>query len=96
MTKILKEYRIHPAELTQQHILPFIPNAAEVDQEKDPRLASLAKITAEAASTHAIATWLMENTEWDFMAVYYDAIDHYGHAFMKYGLPSETNPCSRL
>lgn len=91
MTKILKEYRIHPAELTQQHILPFIPNAAEVDQEKDPRLASLAKITAEAASTHAIATWLMENTEWDFMAVYYDAIDHYGHAFMKYRPPRQNH-----
>ncbi len=29
----------------------------------------------------------MRTTEWDFMAVYYDLIDHFCHAFMKYHPP---------
>jgi len=91
MTWTLKNLRIHPQELTSAHILPFVPLAAQIDQEKDHRLAILAKITAEAASIHAVATYLMENTEWDFMAVYYDSIDHYGHAFMKYHPPKMSN-----
>jgi predicted AlkP superfamily phosphohydrolase/phosphomutase/tetratricopeptide (TPR) repeat protein len=87
MTKELRKYRVHPGELTAAHILPFVPNAAKVDQEKDKRLASVAKITADAASVQAVSTYLMENTEWDFMAVYFDAIDHYGHGFMKFKAP---------
>ncbi|MBI9089416.1 MAG: tetratricopeptide repeat protein [Desulfobacterium sp.] len=31
----------------------------------------------------------MENSEWDFMAVYYDAIDHFGHGFMNYHPPQQ-------
>ena len=87
MIKTLKKYRVHPGELTAAHILPFVPNAADIDQDKDKRLSSVAKITADAASVQASATWLMENTEWDFMAVYFDAIDHYGHGFMKFRAP---------
>lgn len=90
-----KNLRIHPDELTEQHILPFIPNAAKIDQDKDPRLGMLSKIIADCATIHAAATWTMENTEWDFMGVYFDAIDHFGHGFMKFhppqlpGLPTE-------
>ncbi len=79
--------RIHPQELTAQHLLPFVPKAAEIDQEKDKRLESLAKIIADCSTVHAAATWIMENTEWDFMAVYYDSIDHFGHGFMKFHPP---------
>ncbi len=35
----------------------------------------------------AAATWLMENREWDFLAVYFDAPDHAGHDFMEYRAP---------
>jgi predicted AlkP superfamily phosphohydrolase/phosphomutase len=31
----------------------------------------------------------MEHEPWDFMAVYYDAIDHFGHGFMKYHPPRQ-------
>jgi tetratricopeptide (TPR) repeat protein len=31
----------------------------------------------------------MRNTEWDFMAVYYDLIDHFCHAFMKFHPPKQ-------
>ena len=91
----LAELRVHPEELTASHIAPFVPDFANIDQTKDQRLRSVAKITAEASSMHAAATWIMENQEWDFLAVYYDAIDHYCHGFMKFhppyreGIPQE-------
>jgi len=87
LAEILAELRVHPEELTANHIMPFVPDMAKVDQTKDRRLYSIAKITAEASSMHAAATWIMENQEWDFLAVYYDAIDHYCHGFMKFHPP---------
>ena len=83
----LAEFRVHPAELEAEQLLPFIPRAAEIDQEKDKRLTGVAKILAEAASIHGAATALMQLEPWDFMAVYYDAIDHFCHGFMKYHPP---------
>jgi hypothetical protein len=87
LADILAELRVHPEELTANHILPFVPDAEKVDQEKDQRLWSVAKITAECASIHAAATWIMEHEAWDFMAVYFDSIDHYCHGFMKFHPP---------
>ncbi len=83
----LARCRVFPNELTEAHILPFIPNAAKVDQEKDKRLNSFAKVLSDAASIHAVATALMETEPWDFTAVYYDAVDHFSHAFMAYHPP---------
>lgn len=82
-----KELRVHPGELTAAHILPFVPNAAKVDQEKDKRLVSLAKIISEISSIHAAGTWVLENTEWDFTAIYYDGVDHFCHGFMRFHPP---------
>ncbi|MCP4361482.1 MAG: hypothetical protein GY796_26010 [Chloroflexi bacterium] len=83
----LASLRVHPGELTAAHLLPFVPRAAEIDQEKDKRLISIGKILADTASVHAAATWIMENEPWDFMAVYHDAIDHFGHGFMRFHPP---------
>ena len=85
----LAELRIHPAELTPEQILPFIPKAEEIDQEKDRRLESFARILADCSTIHACATAVIQNEPWDFMAVYYDAIDHFGHGFMKYHPPRQ-------
>lgn len=87
LAKIISEYRVHPTELTSEHILPFIPKAHLVDQEKDRSLVVLAKNISECASIHGAATWLMENEPWDLTAVYFDTIDHLSHAFMKYHPP---------
>jgi predicted AlkP superfamily phosphohydrolase/phosphomutase/tetratricopeptide (TPR) repeat protein len=87
LADILAELRVHPDELTASHIAPFVPDLEKIDQTKDQRLRSVAKITAEASSMHAAATWIMENQAWDFLAVYYDAIDHYCHGFMKFHPP---------
>ena len=41
-------------------------------------------------SVHSAATWLFDNQPWDFFAVYYDAIDHFCHGFMKYHPPRQS------
>lgn len=87
MADTLKEFRVHPAELTGQHITPFIPNLKDIDTKKDKRPVSVAKIIAHAASLHAASTYLQRETEWDFMAVYHDAIDHFCHLAMKFHPP---------
>lgn len=79
--------RIHPGELTEAHVKPFIPLLEKIDQEKDKRLEMFLKILADTATIQSAATWTMENTEWDFMGVYFDGIDHFSHGFMKYHPP---------
>lgn len=85
----LTELRFHPSELIDEQVLPFVPKAAEIDQDKDRRLASVMKILAECVSIHSAATWVMENEPCDVMAVYYDAIDHFCHGFMRYHPPRQ-------
>jgi predicted AlkP superfamily phosphohydrolase/phosphomutase/tetratricopeptide (TPR) repeat protein len=79
--------KFFPNEMTQEHILPFIPKAEEINQEEDKRLSSFAKTFAEMMSTHSVATATMELNPWDFMAVYYTGIDHFSHGFMEYHPP---------
>ena len=67
----------------------FVPLLAKVDQDKDRRLSMLCKTIAECVSIHCAATWLIENQPWDFFAVYYDAIDHFCHGFMRYHPPRQ-------
>jgi len=81
------QLRMHPAEVTEAAILPWIPRAAEIDQEKDKGLTSFAKILAENCSIHNAATWILQNEPWDFLAVYYNGIDHFCHGFMHFHPP---------
>jgi len=82
-----KGLRMFPWEMTKEHILPMIPKAKEIDQKNEKGLYSFSKIMAENVSLHNAATKLLRTTEWDFMAVYYDLIDHFCHAFMKFHPP---------
>lgn len=79
--------RIHPHELTEAHVLPFVPEARKVDQRVDQHLQTLAKIIADCSTIQSAATYVLDHTEWDFTAVYFDAIDHFCHGFMKYHPP---------
>lgn len=87
LQETLADLRITPAELTGDDLLPFLPRLARINQDTDKRPLALATILAENISTHTSATWLMENQDWDFLAVYYDTIDHAGHLFMPYYPP---------
>ena len=89
LSSALAEIRYHPSELGGNELLPFIPSAAEIDPEKDARLAMCAKILAEATTIQAAATYLLEEEPWDFTAVYFDSIDHWCHAFMRYHPPKQ-------
>ena len=84
---MLAQLRVHPGELTDAHLTPFIPNLKNLNIEEDKTLFASMKILAHAASVHNATTYLMEETEWDFMAVYHDAIDHMCHLAMKYRAP---------
>ena len=90
LAETLADLRMHPDLLTPEMIEPFIPLAREIDQDKDKRLAGCMRTLCECVSMHAAATWLIENQEWDFFSVYYDAIDHFCHGFMKYHPPRQS------
>ena len=86
----LARFRVHPFEIEAAHLQPFIPHGAQIDQASEPeqrRLNALRKNLAECGSVQAIATWLLENEPWDFMAVYYSALDIIGHYFMPFHPP---------
>ncbi|HLA63747.1 MAG TPA: alkaline phosphatase family protein, partial [Rhodothermales bacterium] len=83
----LAALRVHPGELTGSILAPFIPEISGIDARSDNRVGMLAKNIADAASLHAITTYLLEHTEWDLTAVYFDAIDHIGHGFMRFHPP---------
>jgi predicted AlkP superfamily phosphohydrolase/phosphomutase/tetratricopeptide (TPR) repeat protein len=83
----LAQFRVHPQELTGAHLQPFIPDLGKIDQRKDKRPFSAAKVTAHAASSFAAFTHIIRTQPWDFAALYLDAIDHYCHGFMKYHPP---------
>ncbi|MDT0559040.1 alkaline phosphatase family protein [Ichthyenterobacterium sp. W332] len=82
-----KDLIMFPQEVTSEHILPFIPLAAKIDQEKNNGLFPAGKVLAENVSIHNAATRLLRTTNWDFMAIYYDLIDHFCHSYMKFHPP---------
>jgi predicted AlkP superfamily phosphohydrolase/phosphomutase/tetratricopeptide (TPR) repeat protein len=86
----LARLRVHPDLLTPQMVEPFIPLARDIDQDKDKRLAMFLRTFSECMSIHSAATWLLDNQPWDFFAVYYDAIDHFCHGFMRYHPPQQS------
>lgn len=87
LAQTLLDLRVGVNDITPEQVLPFIPQAHRIDQKSDVRLAALCELLAECATIHNAATWLIEHETWDFMAVYYDAIDHFGHGFMEYHPP---------
>jgi len=86
---LFAKLRLHPNEITSNHIVQFVPGFEKVDQKNDGRLIPIAKNLADCSSIHNAATYIMEHEEWDFMAVYYDAIDHFCHGYMKYHPPRQ-------
>jgi predicted AlkP superfamily phosphohydrolase/phosphomutase/tetratricopeptide (TPR) repeat protein len=82
----LAALRLEPQDIPADLMQFFVPRALEIDREKS-RLQSVARILCECANIHTAATWLMDHEPWDLCAVYFDAIDHFGHGFMKYHPP---------
>ncbi|MEM6332271.1 MAG: alkaline phosphatase family protein [Planctomycetota bacterium] len=96
LLETLAALRVHPMELGREDVVPFMPCLAAgalpddsplLNPTKHRKLGKLMELVAETATTHAAATWLMAHTEWDFMAVYYEGIDRFAHAFMEFHPP---------
>lgn len=87
LEEILKEFRVHSEEITPQIVAPFIPDLMQLKQEDMKFPAVLRKEIAHASSLHAATTWLMQHTEWDVTAVYFEMIDHLSHLTMRYREP---------
>ncbi|WP_138469365.1 alkaline phosphatase family protein [Poseidonocella sp. HB161398] len=87
LADILAELRVHPSEIGEEHLRLFVPQGDQIDQASDRRIDSLIRVIADCSSIQSAATYLIEEEPWDFAAVYFDAIDHFGHGFMKYHPP---------
>src|SRR2546427_248564 len=87
MAESVGDLRVNPMELNGEFIRFFVPEYQKVDQASDKRLHSLGKIIAETMSIHAVATELLSTQPWDFAAIYYSGLDHFGHTFMSYCPP---------
>lgn len=83
----ISDLRVSPYEIDGAMLKAFVPDFDKVDQERDKSLHALAKIISEAMTVNAVATELLATQPWDFAAVYFDAIDHFGHRFMAYHPP---------
>ncbi len=83
----LSELRLLPSDINSEEIQMFIPNLASIDLSIDKRPYQLQQLLAKTASIHNAATYLLSKKDWDFTAIYYGAIDQFGHEFMQYHPP---------
>ena len=81
------DLRIAPQELTQAHLQPFFPNHTIDQLISDPMVLKVASILARSASIHNVITRALEDDDWDFSAVYLEALDHFGHIASQYLAP---------
>ncbi|MFM9996760.1 MAG: alkaline phosphatase family protein [Phycisphaerales bacterium] len=82
----LADLRLHPGEVRAEELFALAPRLKEIDP-RDPRVALLAKLLAQNASTHNAATHLLADGAWDCAMVFYETIDVVGHHFMQYHPP---------
>lgn len=79
--------RVHPEEILPNHVLPFVPQLDKADLINDKRIGVIRKNLADSSTIHCAGTYIAAHEEWDFLAVYFDAIDHFCHSFMKFHPP---------
>ncbi|MEI8117255.1 MAG: alkaline phosphatase family protein [Flavobacteriia bacterium] len=88
LSESMKEFRIHPHQITLNQLLPFIPNLKDnIPLRSDKRTTNVIKNMANAGTIHSATCHLLEKSDWDFMAIYHDAIDHFSHVAMRYFPP---------
>jgi predicted AlkP superfamily phosphohydrolase/phosphomutase/Flp pilus assembly protein TadD len=85
LAEVMGKLRVTANLLTPSQLSPFF--LEQLPNDNDHRLQKLAHLVAQTASVHNAATYLAETDDWDFLAVYYDMIDHAGHEFAQYEAP---------
>lgn len=88
MVEPLSELILSPNDVTAETAQFFVPEITRFSHDQNPFPSALAKLVAECGTTHNAATHLLETEPFDFMAVYYDTIDHFGHLFMEFHPPA--------
>jgi len=81
------ELWMDPRELKLDALRSFIPTLQAEDPKGETAISGLGKAVAMAASSHAAATYLMENEPWDFLAVYFDSLDEITRGFIEFHPP---------
>lgn len=84
---LLADRIVTPDMLDANSLLAFLPHGHEIDQATDSRVRQIAQLVAKTSTVHAAACHAARGESWDFMAVYYGAIDQFGHHFMPYHPP---------
>ena len=87
IAKNLADLRIHPQALNPGLVQLFLPKLFEMDQVKEKRVTSCAKIIAECSSICNAAEALMHHEPWTITCAYFSSIDHFGHGFMNFHPP---------
>jgi tetratricopeptide (TPR) repeat protein len=77
----LDDLRVEPSDLTAADLRLFVPALETIDQEHDKGLTALAAVLASTITAHAVATWILEHREWDFLAVSYETIGRLARLF---------------
>lgn len=91
----LQRLRVHPGEISDKHIRSFVPGAGQIDPSKVFQLNGMARPIAECLSIHAVATHLIRNEPWDFMAVNYNEIGGFEEGFQGRHTPPEEFPSGK-
>ena len=74
---------VRTGEISANDLLPLIPHLEKIDLSQDARPQKAAKLLARAATVQAISTHLLsKGKDWDFSAIYFSTLDHFGHYFM--------------
>ena len=79
--------RVHPQMISHEQVLAFVPGATDPNSASWNKIRELRALLAHCATVHNAATAYIEDRDWDFLGVYYDAIDRFAHAFMEYHSP---------
>lgn len=83
----LAKVRVHPQMIAHEEVMAFIPGADDPKSANWEKVRELRMLLAHCATVHNSATAFMDAREWDFMGIYYDAIDRFAHAFMEFHPP---------
>ncbi|KKN61106.1 hypothetical protein LCGC14_0525250 [marine sediment metagenome] len=86
LASTLQEFIVALEDLDPPTVGLFVPRMSELSF-RDDRLAQIASAVTQTLSVHAVATWLMENSQWRVMSVNYPAIEVFSRKFLQYHPP---------
>lgn len=79
--------RVHPGSVSPAELSKYIQGLKQIDLKTERRPGLLTKALAKMHSVHSAAAAILKGGNWDFLGVYYEAIDVVGHDFMPFHPP---------